>query len=230
MYIIHFIVFIFILFSSPFAYSDTFSDFKDSLLPNAKENVIRGDSTFVTSQGRWIDHREEAKRNAIREAQRNYAETTAARISGFTQDLENEKGQLSTQNFNRVEIDPTTIKVSDVTIIKEETRHENSWMWNQEWRFTVKVKVVNQEIKFRTNSSTSYSNNEIQLPESEPSIRIGRNPEKASFDNFKNKYKEFREKESSSLTPQEKVRYTLYAGAAVGVLYVTMNPWLLYFL
>ena len=218
---------------------------------NTQENFSNGGSTYIVSQGRWIENRESAKRNAIREAQRTFAEQQNSIIRGHSSDLEDHNGNRKVENFNHSQVNPVSVKVTDVQIVEEETRHDNSWMWNQQWRFKVRVEIpnstndVHRPKVIRINQKTNYSGSVepdgkyYSIPKSEIHTRTNISDTSNSsdekflnLDDLDSQFSNFKDQPAQSppMTSEDKFRYTMYAVVIGGTAYVIANPWLLWFL
>lgn len=216
-----------------------------------QESYSQGGFTYITSQGRWLENREGAKRSAIREAQKTYAEQKRSFIRGYIKDLENQNGRRNVQNYNFSEIKPVNVPVEDFEVILEETQHENSWMWNQQWRFKLRVKIeetnelpltTNTKINYKVNN-VSQSNNMIvpdgkyySIPKSSiQSTNVNDRKSTQSFateedfPDFNDELLEF-ENEEPPMSSQDKLRYTIYGTGVILVAYIVANPWILWFL
>jgi hypothetical protein len=199
------------------AANDVFSEEKNM------ESYTSGGYSYVKAQGHWIDDREAAKRSAVIAAQRNYASNQSSTIAGHYRNLE----------------DPTTVRVLSTEVLEEETKHEDSWLNNQEWRFTVRVKIENH-------SSNSYSNKKQNISQKQNYSNVSKDGKyysvsksdigeqtkvNQSFESDENWFGTNDDEEwMNQMTSKDKRRYAIYAGLAAGGIFVATNPWLLLFL
>lgn len=231
------LLFISIVSTSCSSYSATAND----VLPKEKnmESYTSGGYSYVKAQGHWIDDREAAKRSAVIAAQRNYASNQSSTIAGHYRNLENNQGQRKAENYSHSKIDPTSVRVLSTEVLEEEKKYENSWLNNQEWRFTVRVKIENH-------SSNSYSNKKQNISQKQDYSNVSKDGKyysipKSSIGKQTKVNQSFESNESwfgnnddeewmNQMTSKDKRRYAIYAGLAAGGIFVAANPWLLLFL
>lgn len=219
------------------SYSATAND----IFPEEKnmESYTDGGYSYVKAQGHWIDDREAAKRSAVIAAQRNYASNQSSTIAGHYRNLEDNQGRKRAENYSHTKIDPTSVRVLSTEVLEEEKKYENSWLNNQEWRFTVRVKIENR-------SSNSYSKKKQNISQSQDYSNISKDGKYYSISKSDSSEQTKVNKSSKSdeswfgndddeewmnqMTSKDKRRYAIYAGLAAGGIFVATNPWLLLFL
>ena len=124
-------------------------------------------------------------------------------------------------------------------------------MNNQEWRFTVRVKIQNgsdrnvfeQEDSFFRNHDVNQKENYTEISKdgnyysipksSTQTTKVNQTSNSKSFnDDFSMSDDEFAMDEdwASGPTTRDIRKYTLYGGLAAGAIFVVSNPWLVFFL
>lgn len=215
------------------------------------EHYTKGGYSYIKAQGHWVDGREAAKRSAERAAQKNYASSRHSVVKGHFKSKENDKGRSHAEAYHHSKVSPTSVRILSTEVIKEETRNENSFVNNQEWRFTVRVKIQNgsnrnvfeQEDSFFRNHDVSQKENHVEISKDGNYYSIPKSSiqatkvnqtsnSKSANDDFSMSDDEFAMNEdwASGPTTRDIRKYTLYGGLTAGAIFIVSNPWLVFFL
>ena len=167
------------------------------------ETYKDGRYTYVIATGHWETHRDRAKRTAEREAQVNYASTRSVQVYGETYMYQDGvSGYTEAQEIKMSRVSPSFVKIVATEILEEETRNEYNPIQNQEWRFTVRVKIDDHE--FQNSVKKEIFGEDFATKD--------------------------RSDVSAPMTSRDYTRYALYGGAVLGAAVIITNPWLLFFL